>query len=83
MRTFSTLDFVILDEGHMSAFLNVMGRLVEKQKDSQFMSVIQKMKFKMKLGFECWKRSCTLVELVLQSIDKTLNESQALAISNL
>ena len=47
------------------------------------MSVIQKMKFKMKLGFECWKRSCTLVELVLQSIDKTLNESQALAISNL
>jgi len=56
MRRFSTLDFIIKDDGHMMAFLNVIGRRVYQQTDSEFIKVFRKMKFKMKLSYECWRQ---------------------------
>ena len=36
----------------------------------------------MKLGYECWSQGCTLDQLVLSAISKTLDEKKALTISN-
>jgi len=37
----------------------------------------------MKLGYECWRRRCTLSELVKYAIERTIEEAEALAIANL
>lgn len=55
MRHFSTLDFTILDENNLMAFLHVAGRLILNQSDSMFFDVFRKLKFKMKIGYECLK----------------------------
>ena len=52
----------------MKAFFHVAWRAVYGQKDSEFMDVYRKLKFKMKLGYECWKRGCELQKLILDAI---------------
>lgn len=47
------------------------------------MNVFTCLKFKMKLGFECWRRGCKLQDLVKQAILKTIDETRVLAIANL
>ena len=37
----STLDFVIKDEGHMMAVLNVLGKYIYQSADSKFLKVYQ------------------------------------------
>ena len=37
------------------ALLNVVGRKLYYQTDSDFLSVFRKLKFKMKVGYECWR----------------------------
>ena len=54
LRLYSTLDFTISDTTHLMAFLHVLGRRFYKQKDNKFLSVFAKLKFKMKLSYECW-----------------------------
>ena len=81
MRKFSTLDFAIEDKADLMAFLNVMGHKIMKQ--STYLTLCRKLKFKMKLGYECLRLGCSLVKLWKQAIQKTLNESLDLAISNL
>lgn len=67
----------------MKAFFHVAWRAVYGQKDSEFMDVYRKLKFKMKLGYECWKRGCELQKLILDAIEKTLDESLALSTAKL
>ena len=50
-----TVDFVIKNEEHMMAFLNVVGHEVYQQTDDAFMGIFLKLKVKAKLGYECWK----------------------------
>ena len=47
------------------------------------MTIFRKLKFKMKLGYECWKRGCELQKLILDAIQKTLDESLDLATAKL
>ena len=56
MRRYSTLDFVVKNESHLMALLHCMGYCLYKQCDSAFMAVFRKLKFKMKLGYECWRQ---------------------------
>ena len=44
------------------------------------MGVFFKLKFKMKLGFECFRQGCQLQDLVVDAIAKTIEEKRALAI---
>ena len=44
------------------------------------MRLYRNLKFKMKLGYECWKQDCKLSHLVIDAINKTIQETQALAI---
>lgn len=85
MRRYSTLDFVIKDETHMFHFFNyVYGHIYHLQDEkSEYMRVFRWIKFKMKLGFECWRRQCKLQDLIKQAIMQTIDESRALAIANL
>lgn len=62
----------------MAAFFHVAWRNIYKLKDSNFMNIYRLLKFKMKLGYECWRRGCELPTLILEAIKKTLNESLAL-----
>ena len=62
----------------MTAFFHVVWRIVYKLKDSDFMDIFRKLKFKMKLGYECWRRGCELQQLILDAIKKTLKETLAL-----
>ena len=68
---------------HMAAFFNVAWRAVYHQSDSEFMSIYRKLKFKMKLGYECWRQGCELQQLILNAIQKTLDEKLALASAKL
>ena len=70
----STLDFVIKDEGHMMAFLHYTSCKLYHQTDSAFVSVFLKLRFKMKLGYECWRLRSQLSTIVVNGIQKTLNE---------
>ena len=54
LRCYSSLDFMIKEENHMTAFFQVAWAVIYAQQDSQFMSVFRKLKFKMKLGYFCW-----------------------------
>ena len=54
LRRYSSLDFMIKEENHMTAFFHVVWAVIYAQQDSQFMSVYRKLKFKMKLGYHCW-----------------------------
>ena len=58
----------------MMALLNVIGRRVYYQKNSKFMSIYRNLKFKMKLGYECWKQDCKFSDLVVEAISKTIEE---------
>ena len=60
LQRYSTLDFQIQNEENMTAFFHVVWRIVYKLKDSDFMDIFRKLKFKMKLGYECWRRGCEL-----------------------
>jgi hypothetical protein len=70
----STLNFVIKDEGHMMAFLHYTGRKLYHQTDSAIVSVFLKLRFKMKLGYECWLLRSQPYTIVVNAIQKTLNE---------
>lgn len=56
----------------MTALLNVIGRKVYQLKNSRFMRLYRNLKFKMKLGYECWKQDCKLSHLVIDAINKTI-----------
>ena len=51
-----TLDFVIKNEGHMMAILNILGRSVYGCYDSSYLKLYMQLKFKAKLGYECWRK---------------------------
>lgn len=68
IRRYSSLDFIVKDEGHLAALFHCLWRHIYGQVDSDFMSVFSKLKFKMKLGFECWRQGIKLQQLVLNAI---------------
>ena len=39
----------------MAAFFHVIWKEAYRQLDSEFMGVFAKLRFKMKLGYECWR----------------------------
>ena len=47
------------------------------------MQLFRNLKFKMKLGYECWSKGCELKKLVIDAIARTLDESLSLATANL
>ena len=49
----TTLDFLIREPSAMMAFLCYSGYHILKQKDCEFMRVCAKLKFKMKVNYEC------------------------------
>ena len=81
LRSYSTLDLVVNDEGHTMALLNFLGEHFYGQ-SSSLMQVYYKMRFKMKLSYEQWRKRTTLSGLFYGAIEKTLDEMKALAISN-
>ena len=83
MRRYSSLDFVIQDEDNLAAFFNYVWYTIYQQDDSKFMTVFRLLKFKMKIGYECWKRNCKLEELIKSAISKTIEESRILSLYNL
>lgn len=83
MRRYSTLDFVVKHEAHLMALLHCMGYHLYKQSDSSFMTVFRNLKFKMKLGYECWRQRSQLKDIVVQAIAKTLQERHTLAIASI
>lgn len=50
----TTLDFVVKDNDGLMALLLVLGRKVFGQVGNSFMGLYTKLKFKMKLSYECW-----------------------------
>lgn len=78
-RPNSTLDLVIKDQGHMMAFLNVLGRRLYRQTDDAFLQVFKKLRFKMKLGYECWRTRSCIKKVVLRAIRRTVREKKVLA----
>ena len=62
----------------MAAFFHVVWRAVYQIDESNFMNIYRMLKFKMKLGYECWRRGCELPALILEAIGKALRESLAL-----
>ena len=79
MRRYSTLDFVVKDEANMMALLHVTGRQFYNQADSDFLRIFRMLKMKMKMGYECWHKGKDFKDLVLESIDKTIEEKLTLA----
>ena len=41
------------------------------------------MKFKMKLGYECWRRNKILIELFREAIDLSLYQKEALVVNEI
>lgn len=77
---------MIKDETHMLHFFNfVWGQIHGQQQDedSSHLKVFRLLKFKMKLGYECWRRECSLQDLVSQAIVQTIEETRALSIASL
>ena len=66
-RKYSTLDFVIPKDEELMALLHVVGRIICKYQ-TEYLSLIRKLKLKMKLSYECWKRNCVLTQLVKGAI---------------
>lgn len=66
-RKYSTLDFVIPQDEELMALLHVGGRFICKYQ-TEYLSLIRKLKLKMKLSYECWKRNCVLTQLVKDAI---------------
>ena len=64
---------------HMTAFFHVAWCAIYGLDESQLMNTFHQLKFKMKLGYECWRRGCELPVLILEAINTTLNESMALS----
>ena len=82
-RAFSTLDLVVKDDGDLMALLHYAGRTIFKQSDNEVLAIFRKLKFKMKLGYECWRQRLQLHDLVKQAITKTLEEKKVCAVANL
>ena len=53
------------DHQTQMALLRVLGHHINKVKDDGLVRVIMKMKFKLKLSYESWKRSITLKDVVV------------------
>ena len=83
MRSYSTLDFAITNPSDLMALIHVGGRKIKKQEDSSYLELIRKLKFKMKLSYECWNNDIQLSGLVTRAISKTIDEKLALAVSKL
>ena len=79
MRRYSTLDFVVKDEANMMALLHVTGRQFYNQADGDFLRIFRMLKMKMKMGYECWQKGKDFKVLVLDSIEKTIEEKLTLA----
>ena len=80
----NTLDFVIKDEESMMSLLVVISRLVYGiDRDTSYREIYSKLKFKMKLSYQCWQQKQDLRELVCSAIQKTLDESLKLATKEL
>ena len=56
------------------ALLCVLGHTILAQTDTSFMEAYIKLKFKMKLSYECWKNKTNFDQLVMQAIEKTVAE---------
>ena len=80
IREFSTLDFVVPNENDMMALIHVMARIIYNFADNSFLGIYRRLKFKMKIGYECWKKNCELSELLMKAIKQTIDETEALAI---
>lgn len=83
MRKFSWIDFVVPDNDDMMALLHVSVRLIKKDETSEFFKFFRNLKFKMKLGYECWRRNCILPELFREAIAQTIAEKEELAVDRL
>ena len=83
MRRFAWIDFVVPDNDDMMALLHVSVRLIKKDESSEFFKLFRNLKFKMKLGYECWKRNCIFPELFREAIAQTIAEKEELAVDKL
>ena len=83
MRKFSWIDFVVPDNDDMMALLHVSVRLIKKDETSEFFKMFRYLKFKMKLGYECWRRNCMMPELFREAIAQTIAEKEELAVDRL
>lgn len=78
-----TIDFVVKDEGQCMALLNFAGRVAYHQTDSDFLTVFRKLKFKMKLGYECWRQGLRLQDIANKAIEKTLREKRLVVVASI
>ena len=77
---------MVQDESHTLALLNFLGHRFYDQSDDEssamMMSVFYKMRFKMKISYEMWRKKTSLSGLFFNAIEKTLNEMKTLATYN-
>lgn len=67
----------------MLALLNVLSHRYYEQVNGSMVAIFMKMRVRMKLSYEYWRKNCRLGELFFHAIDKTLNEMQTLAVANM
>ena len=67
----------------MAAFYLFTWSRIYNETESDFMGFYRYLKFKMKLAYECFKRSCRLQDVILEAISKTLDEMHVLYIADL
>ena len=67
----------------MMALLHYLGnRFYEQQTDNSIIQVFRKLRFKMKISYEIWRKQTTLSGLFFDAIGKTLDEMKVLATYN-
>lgn len=80
----TTFDIVVKDNRNLMALLAVMSRKVmHPVADDSYIKLFIKLKFKMKLSYECWAQKTTLDKLVLQAIERSVAEKFVFARSEL
>ena len=82
-KNLTTLDFVIKDSTPLMALIHIAYAHIHSEIDRKhkirlesrdFMPVFQRLKFKIKISYSCWKNQKYLPDQILSSIGKTIEE---------
>ena len=69
----TTLDFLIVNQRDLMAFICYCGFHILKQKDCEFMHVYAKLKFKMKISYDGWSQGVQFKRYILDQLKLTMS----------
>ena len=67
----------------MMALLHILSRSVYNLQDNAILKLYMQLKFKAKLGYECWRKRKSFKSLVLSAILKSVKELALISANNL